>query len=973
MELNGKIDNNGSSESDGALRQVAAWPDRAMHLARLLERRGIRLSTDWRDVLPFLPVRVFNVLSEAGYETLAEVLQALRNDGERLMDKKNFGRKSLTDLWRALEDAAGPGATSFQSSLFESPESSENLLSADQLETEGAWQSSSEQMLARLEASGVNLDQPWQNELLSLSKRLRNVLGERFVSLREVVIAATDRIGELRKAKNLGQTSLNELIGSLEMLAQHGPSIVSYGEKLPPAASILARFEAVGVNPDQPWQNELPMLSTRLRNILSERFVSLREVVIAATDQIDDLKRAKNVGRNSLNELTQAIEALARYGPGYMRYGELGAPAASIDDLIARALQYLPDKEGRLLIRRFMDGAKLEQLGCEYDLTRERIRQKINKILVNLHRRLGEDARELVKSLIEATESSGGLLHCDAAMNLAAALDIRHALLALFIAGGDSFRIWREEFLTTLEGEELERRLSAIRNCFRDNRKNDLFLPDVAELVAVSSGFKLDPAGLACLLTKHLDCQIAEDGSVTLRSVRVPDLLEKILRAAGRPMHISEIAGIYIAGSASSGIEAFADLERNEDEESDVGPDEERKRELVERALAGAILRHEDIYLYGPKSFIHVDALPVPLETLDEIVDLCVSRIDGETGAVTTDYLLKILDEAGLSHGGVNKFLLKDALSRHPEIIGLRKLRVGHAASFQEHGLKLVDRIEAILRASERPLSSIDIIQRLPRNNEYFPLSIGFYLRKASFAVNLGERYVHIESLGLSQERCERLVEMASLLLPEDGAPVSCAAILNSLRPCLPDLGLADRGDAIDILRGLLRLRANVQCGAGYLVARRIEGRRQPLLKELILQILREAVVVYPRDIIRELANRYGEQQSHSTITACLNEAIKSGQARRLPVSLYFLSDVDEVALLKALSAHERAMRNMIEAADSAELSVDDLWLFARYCYQQNDRAGADKLLSVLQTRGDLTDERRRSCNRLRSVILNGI
>ncbi|MGH9752473.1 MAG: DNA-directed RNA polymerase subunit alpha C-terminal domain-containing protein [Blastocatellia bacterium] len=877
MELSGKTDNNGLSESDGALRQAAAQPDRAMHLARLLERRGVRLSVDWRDALPFLPVRVFHVLSEAGYETLAEVLQALRNDGAGLIGKKNFGRKSLNDLWGALEEAAGPGATLYQSSLFESSES----LSADQLEIEGVPLPLSEQMLARLEAAGVD--------------------------------------------------------------------------------------------PDQPWQNELPMLSTRLRNVISEMFVSLREVVIAATDRIDELRRTKNLGRNSLNELGESLEMLARNGPGYMRYGELGAPTASIDDLIARALQYLPDKEGRLLIRRFLDGATLEQLGCEYDLTRERIRQKINKILINLHRRLGEDARGLVKSLIDATESSGGLLHRDAAVNLAATQTIRHAWLALLIAGEDSFRIWRGEFLTTLEREELERRLGAIRNCFRDNRKNDLFLPDVAGLVAASSGFKLDPAGLACLLTKHLDCRIADDGSVRLRGVRIPDQLEKILRTAGRPMRISEIAGIYLAGSASSGIETFADLESNEDDESEVGPDEERKQELVERALAGAILRHEDIYLYGPKTFVHVDALPVPLEKLDEIVDLCVSRIDGETGAVTTDYLLRILDGAGLGHDGVNKFLLKDALSRRPEIIGLRKLRVGHAASFQEHGLKLVDRIEAILRASERPLSSIEIIHRLPRNNEYFPVSISLSLRKAPFAVNLGERYVHIESLGLSGEQRERLVETASRLLPEDGTPVSCAAILNSLRPCLPDLGLAGRDDAIDILRGLLRLLANVQCGAGYLVARRIEGRGQPLLKELILQIIRDAVVIYPRDIMRELANRYGEQQSQNTVTAHLHDAIRNGQARRLPVSLYFLPDVDEMALLNALTAHDQAMRNMMEASDFAERSADDLWLLARYSYQQNDHAGADRLLSFLQTRGDLTDERRRNCNRLRSVILNGI
>jgi len=209
-----------------------------MHLARLLERRGIRLSMRWREALTNLPVRVYNVLNDSEYETLAEVLQALRNDCAGLMGKKNFGRKSLNDLWRALEDAAGPGATVYQSPVSESSESSEYLLYADQSETDGLSQSLSERMLARLEAVGINPDEPWQNELPLLSTRLRNVLSERFVSLREVVIAATDLIDELRKAKNLGRSSLDELVESLEMLAQHGPGYMRYGELGPPTASI---------------------------------------------------------------------------------------------------------------------------------------------------------------------------------------------------------------------------------------------------------------------------------------------------------------------------------------------------------------------------------------------------------------------------------------------------------------------------------------------------------------------------------------------------------------------------------------------------------------------------------------------------------------------------------------------------------------------------------------------------------------
>lgn len=867
----------------GNFSQPVTQYDRVYLLAQRLEQAGVALDQHWHEALPELPVRVVHVLQAQDCPTLARILLLLREDSAALMRLKNFGRKSLLDLWQALEKLAA-GKTRCQPGLFVAPRA-----------TAGA-----------------------QGDLVMVSP-------------------------------------------------------------LPaPAELLLERLSKAGIDLDQPWQVELVELPVRLRNALNERFTTLREVVRAIANDSQALLQVKNLGRDSLRQLREAIEELARHGAGYHRYGAGGAPPASVAELLARALEALPDDEGRLLIRRCLDGLTLEQLGAEYSLTRERIRQKVDKTLERLALRFGAAAHDLTRALAVAGARAGGLLYSDMVQALTGEANLCRARLALLIAGSASVRVWRTDFLTTLTSDELRLRLSAIRRGFIKNRRRDLDLTAAGEIVRQAAGFDLDVAGLTCLLNKHFACQISADGAVLSGVLRVPDRAARILRAANRPLHIAEIAAAWLVTyAADEALNAFTNDEANEVEEdadrSATPPDSATRREAIEHSLTGALYRHDDIYQCDPRTFVHADALPMPLEKLDELAELCGSRIEGETGAVSTEYLLKVLEAAGLSAPSLNKYLLKDVLARRPEIISLKKLRVGHAASFQEHGFTLVDRVEAILRTAERPLSSDEIIQRLPRSIEYFPGGIVLCLSRAPFAVNLGGRYRHIESLGLSQQQRARLVEAALAHLPADGAPISCAALLQQMRAVTQEIGLADRQEAMEVLRGLLRMNEQVQCGAGYLVARRTKERAQPLLGEVVLQIVRDLILAYPRDVRRELANSYGERQSDSSVSSGLVDGVRRRVLRRLPASLYCLAAADDEKLLSALTLHDRALRGALDDLEPATLPVIDLWLLARYFYRQGDLRLADRMLNLLLNKNDLADEQRRSGQRLRAVVLSKI
>jgi hypothetical protein len=134
--------------------------------------------------------------------------------------------------------------------------------------------------------------------------------------------------------------------------------------------------------------------------------------------------------------------------------------------------------------------------------------------------------------------------------------------------------------------------------------------------------------------------------------------------------------------------------------------------------------------------------------------------------------LLRELKSAGLEEAGLNPFLLKAALSRHPDIIVLRKYLVGHTGSFQENGLTLRDRVETVLLNAEHPLSLTDVLRCLPEGIEYFHVSVHQCLSRADFALNIGNgQFCHIASLEYSFSEREQIVDQAIHLLPENQLP----------------------------------------------------------------------------------------------------------------------------------------------------------------------------------------------------------
>jgi hypothetical protein len=128
-------------------------------------------------------------------------------------------------------------------------------------------------------------------------------------------------------------------------------------------------------------------------------------------------------------------------------------------------------------------------------------------------------------------------------------------------------------------------------------------------------------------------------------------------------------------------------------------------------------------------------------------------------------------------------------------------------------------------------------------------------------------------------------------------------------------------------------------------------------------------VVAFPRDVRREMANRYGYFRSDRTLYASLVNCVEKGLVRRLPQALYCLSSIDDAMLMHALKFHDHIIRKTLEDPSLADYPLDDLSLLARYFDRQDLFNEALHVLDILFIRADLPEEQRRSFKRLWTVI----
>ncbi|MFP4599741.1 MAG: sigma factor-like helix-turn-helix DNA-binding protein [Persicimonas sp.] len=712
---------------------------------------------------------------------------------------------------------------------------------------------------------------------------------------------------DLREARGVGSKKI-EVISDLKNQAQSQLEFDQHGLSEASETQLLSdRLLTRGVAMDAPWERILRVLPTRARGAFeSVGYDTIGELVDAF--ERGELNRLPNFGPKTLNRVEEILEMIATEGLEAYLFGDRGRPE-TIDELLEQALDSLEDSDRDIVERRFFDGDTFGEIGDDYGVSFQAIQARFDTLVETLVHRFGPEAEELVDPLVSACERAGGLLPAEEVRQTSGLDDMRQALFALHIAGHTDFRIWQGDFLTPMHQSDIDTKLRRLRDQIVETGRAVLPYERV-ETFARRAGLRLERRWLAQLFEVAWSVDLGRSGPVRNPWARRSDHVANVLEDAGRPMAAQEI------------------LERLEEaDEYDHGIDE-----ISERALNGLLHRHEDIYTIERGTYVHVSALPVTRQMLDEVVGWCVERLEGETGQISTKYLLGELEEAGLAREGLTPYLLKDALSRHPEVLTFKNTYlVAHAETFEESGKTLADRVETVLAQANNPLTVEDVIDRLPEGIDYHRMSIYTTLLSAPFSLNMGNnRFVHLDFVGLSETRRGRLLDAVYQALPADGTPKSCTDLLEELTDMPEARSLSLREYGSGLLWGLLREDDRIVCGPGELVARDTGKESQHVLRTAIGQIVAEHGAAYPREVRSELRSQYGYSGSDSAVFGSLTRSAEEGRLLRLPDSLYVPTGDDE-QILEHMASRDREVTKLARSSEIPDTPEHVLGLLEAY------------------------------------------
>lgn len=728
---------------------------------------------------------------------------------------------------------------------------------------------------------------------------------------------------QLKQARGVGAKKI-EVINELKERALSELRFDEHGLSEASETQLLSdRLENRGIELDERWERVLRVLPTRARGAFeSVGFGSLRELVQAF--ERGELRELPNFGPKTLRKVEEILERIAVHGLEDYIYGQAGAPT-TISQLVDQALAVLDDDDRQIVERRFFQGHTFGEIGDDFGVSFQAIQARFDSLVEQLRFRFGPEAELLVEPILAYVDGCEGLVGHGEVMDRAEADNLREVLFALQLAGESEFRIWQDRFVTRLSTDELEQRLKALRDKIVETGRAVVAYERIEEF-GRAVGLHLSRADMRALFEAVWHVDLPLEGPVPNPWARRSDHIANLLEDARRPLSADQIHDLLEDSEASeAGVEGLD--------------------EISERALNGLLHRHEDIYTIERGSYVHVSALPIEPEALDQIVEWCVDRLRGETGQISTKFLLREMADTSLPIDGLTPYLLKDALSRHPKVLTFKNTYlVAHTDSFEDRGMTLADRVEAVLAEASEPLTVEDVIERLAEAIDYHRMSIYTTLLSAPFSVNLGNnRFVHVNYVGLNEKRRERLRDEVYETLPADGTPMSCTDLLDKLDKLPEARSLKIRPHGAGLLWGMLRDDARIVCGPGELVARDDGSDDQHVLRTAIGQIIDDHGAAYPREVRAELRNQFGYRGSDSAVFGSLTRGAEEGALLRFPESLY-TRNTDDDSVLEALSMRDREVRRLADSNELDQAPPRVRELLAKYYRRHGHQGALDRL-----------------------------
>lgn len=721
------------------------------------------------------------------------------------------------------------------------------------------------------------------------------------------------RMDQVRATRGVG-TAKADAIAALRERAERslrggGAAEVLKGADTAP--TLLEELVAARVDPDRPWEQLLVQLDTRTRNVLERAgLVTLRDVVVR--HEAGTLTRIDGFGQAASSRLAEQLDQLVTLGYERYMWGEGGRPG-SVEQALAQLVSELEARptDQKLLRLRYHQACEeptLEQLGEALGISRERVRQRLQRCLERGRRRWGPLIEELLAPLDEALRERGEILATDVALAQTGCATPRRLELALHLTGWRWRWCERGVGLTRMEAEAYEACLEALR---RQLQARAIALLEVDELLgwARQAGWPGGREELVALARARWEVGVARDGRLINPFVDAATLHLRVLEELGEPASLGELA--------------WAIQETLSEEE----PPSERQLYLN-------LTRAEQAYYVARGVYQHASSLPIAPERLEALAHRALEALEGVDHAVSAGALLEQLrrDLGGDEDlEGVTPMLLREVLGRDARIQLFQSTdMVAHLDWFGGERVTQREHVAAVLAEAEEPLTCEQVCARMPTHVSFHPGAIHTTLQRAPEVLNLGRgRFLHRDGVGLTPSRLEALCEQAVGALLERGVPQAAPRLLEELPEGPSRAFLVAHPEGPAILYALLARHPRVASGSGQLVmaleaeGAELEG-RDPVV-EALEALLDEVSVETPAELGRLLLERHGWEASPSPIYHALARAERSGRIVRLFDTWRALRSAPVDALLEALQARgQDALERILASSPEANTALEE-------------------------------------------------
>lgn len=704
-------------------------------------------------------------------------------------------------------------------------------------------------------------------------------------------------LSAIASARGVGRTkilALGELIDRASELVDP--------ENAAARADLLDELDAVGVDLESRWSDVLVHLDTRSRNMLERsEITTMRELALRV--QAATLIDVDGFGVASQARVEAQLDVLIVRGPQGYLWGERGYPA-SLEDAVERYLGELDNELDLAMIQaRYFGAQTLEQIGEQHELSRERVRQRIDRIVQRGRLRWSEPLGRYLGALEQRLRARGGLLP-------PAAIDafVRRDQHRYVVMGFELLGVWsrwcpQTDYLTTLSIGAMEGVLSELRAGLEE-LPGERIEPEQARAAASVVGWIAPAEEIVPLLRARWGVIERSDGSLSHPWFDLTNLSARVLAEAGRALKLDELTQLCVA--------ALGDAHRPS-----------------ERQVYLALARSMDVYYVDRGLYLHASNLPISRDELGELASACIELLQEKEHAVSATSLLEELSALRPVDDGVTPMMLRDAMGRDDRVKLFQSTdMVAHLSAFSGQRKTHQDHVEEILSRATTVMSCDEVCDAMPAHVSFHRAAIYAVLQQASFALNVGQgRFVHRDSIGLQEGALSRLLDEAIEWLEGGARIVTSARLLENLSsPAAAFLGAMERGDGI--LFALLSEDDRCVAGAGSVLMSSTRS-GEPLVAAIVM-IASELVLCSPSEIHAELGSRCGWSASSGSLYYALEKAEKSGAIRKVFKNLRCVAELAGAELRDALTSRfgdlEALTKSSEQLSDADRALLDDLF-----------------------------------------------